>query len=365
MTPNDVVTQFYKVAPWLTNKFSDTVDVVSAKVNADGLIELVLSEPLGDEYESLHLAGGMLVNPITSAANTSAGVWRVTTEKAHFEATPTLVNDNRQVLLNGEPVVLMDVPQRNAMTITSEQAPSGAIFEPVWHEFGYCKVVARKGNAVSLQPNAGYVYEAEIKGLTVARRLNVAAVKDIKAARKLLGVLPENKCFAFVVMGDFDVAKKGKEAGYVDDAGFNRYSQLTVMAQFTVVVVWPPAAGEAQGAFVQEAHSSMYDVMNQLFYGADLAGLHNAGGVYPIGSGMAEITDGANYAHAYEYQSFHFIDFATHGVKRKYTKVNVPIRDVEFGGFDGGVVGDGGVFEVSAGNSKAAMPLSIDLDNEE
>lgn len=375
MTPKELQTHFYKVMPWLTTKFSQTVNVVSAKTVVSGdwdyfNIEVELTEIIPEDIYVggfIHLSHGKLKNNILSAVNPSPQVWVVKTKNPHFQITPTNNADNKEILLNGVPIPLVAADKRDSVTVTNETEPIGSFFEPVKAEFGYCEVLAIDGMKVTLKPNTGYLYEAEIADLIVTTRLNVAIVKDVRIAPKLVGDLDQNQCYAMIVMGDEETIKKGQYALVVDSINQNAYHHLDIVAQFVIVVVWSSADIEAQAIHMSEGFDAMKKAMNRLFYGASLANLSNTKSIVPVGNGVADVGDNANYAHRYEFQAIYQIDMPKDGFKEEYTKFEVPIRDFVFGG---GVDGSGNplpsssgeYFEIQTGGNSAPMPLTLNLD---
>lgn len=352
MTPFDLISHFYRTAPWLTKRFSKTADILSARTVSEGgyfNIEMELSDA-SDIGRYLHLSGGRLRNKIISTSNIAPSVWKIETEHPHCLSEPIRKNDNRVVVINGKEAVFTEIPDRKHIICGITDEPIGYIEEPVTAEIGYCKVISVSGNSVIAQANKGYLYETEIIDLIAATRLYVALAKDVSIAGRLIAELPEDKCYALIIMGDRETIKKGRHALVVDATDQNVYQHLDISSIFSIVVVWPSADIYRQTQHMTEGFGEIETVMNRLYYGAALSGLGEARSIVPVANGLAEVNDKANYAHIYEYQAILQISMPENGFKEEYICFNVPARDA---GFDD--------FYIQTGDS-APIPLTINLD---
>jgi hypothetical protein len=342
MGSDDVLKQFYKLAPIVTDRFSAGQAVLSAVINASLDLVITIADTskfvVGQSYAVSELT---MLNPITNAVLNPTTGWTLTTANAHTLTTPNPLSDSENITLNSiwaDKAQVKSIPSKTTIIVTTSEiaSPVGAgLKETPQAAAGYLNLIAKNStsNTLTFKLNEGYYYPCQCIVSKVYSRLNVAVVRDIERATQIYStaILQPNELWAFIVMGDrVSVSNSDQIAGIVSESRGN-VSNFRVSTEFTILVFWQ-AQGETESERVQinEAYDYVYRTVNAIYFGAKLG--DSTFRTVPSGNGQS-VSTRPNYVHAYEYQTIDIVDPWQDGVDINNTHYNVPVRNVVLDAF--------------------------------
>ena len=334
ITPDNVLTHLYRYLPLITDRFTELSPVTYSEIVAAGSgfnlvldVDSTAAFTVGRSYPVPQIT---LYNPITAIVGSASTGYTLTTANPHSLTMPRMPQDATTFDLSSGWIdsIITGVPDLNTIfTRNGEPTIPSDVSLVEMRNGGYFELVAKTATQLTFALPDGYFYPCLCDVAHVASRLNVAIVPDADRAKQVYTAGTAAALWAFIIFGDRNsIPSDGQQAG-VTLEGKQNIDNLMVSTQVNILVVWPRQAGqESARKQLNEAYGLVYNALNSAMFGAKLDGVYR---IAPVGNGPSEITDLANYAHAYEYQSLQTIDVLTDGLRPDLINQSAPIRFID------------------------------------
>jgi hypothetical protein len=331
ITPDEVLGHLYQCLPLLTDRFTEQTAVLSGSIDAELLTLTVADGSAFTVGRSYPVSDIVMINPVVSIVGSASTGYTLTTQNAHSLTVPRMPQDQRTFDLDAEWMdsPITGVPDRTTIfTRNGEPSapPASNLLERT--NGGYFELIAKAGNALTFALPEGFYYPCTCTVSHLSARLNVAIVPDATRAGQVYTQNPSSKLWAFIIMGDRDSIPSDDQQAGVTANGKRNIDNLLVSTLFSILVIWPrESAQESARAQINEAYGSAYLALNSALFGSKLGG--SVYRVSPVGNGLAQLSNTAHYAHAYEYQALETIDVLTDGLRPELLSFDAPVRFVD------------------------------------
>jgi len=331
ITPDLILTHLYKYLPAVTDRFTESVQAISASITNDLQLSVVVTSAAQFEIGRRYNVGTITMqNPVLSIVGSASAGYTLTTDQPHRLTAPRQPQDAKTFeLSSGWPLSpITSVTADTVFTRNGEAtAPTGAsLLESV--RVGYVELLSKSGNTLIFALPDDYFYPCVCTVDRIVTRLNIAVVVDADRAQQVYA----NACqqttglWAFIIMGDRQTIPSVEQQAGVVAEGKRNVDDLLVSTTFSLLIVWPTKTDESARAHINQAYGEIYAALNQCLLGAKLDSVYR---IAPIGSGLGQIATLPNYAHVYDYQALDCVDVLTDGLRNDMQYFDVPIRTVD------------------------------------
>lgn len=369
ITPTKIVQHLKTYLPLFTDRFTDSITIISATISGGNLITVNAVAHGLTLNKKIVLSAGTVRNPLIDSSLNSDGTVRFETEFEHDLIEPSQPLDQQNLefanfgnVWDGEHAI-DSVPNRKNIEV---ELPSGEIAAPPVDGSQYL-IETRKAGFFGLQ-TVNSVVDADnftilisgapsfpngpVDGLNIITGYRIAAAADIERAQAAYSRKFEDPDFdaqnyLFVIMADVDTSKDRHTTNDAVAGFTNQDTMLLRILQNFSTTIFIPTKDEISGSDAQDlAYGEIYNALLSTLYGFG----ENDGAIQYVtattGHGPG-IYNSAYYTHVYDWQNPTAITYENGFIDNQ----DVAFRDI---------VGDFKLFN----DQEAIMSVGIDLDDE-
>ena len=318
ITPGEIVSQLKKYLPIFTDRFTESLAVTSASVDASNIVTVASVAHGKTPGQPVVVSSGTTRNPLSASELVGTTHVKFTTKYDHDLIRPSLPLDDQTITLDGFGSVwddtfdIIDVPNRRTFVVL---LPDGETTAPAVNETQYL-IDTRTGLAgvqvVATVPTVNsFTFDLSgvpplppgpVDGLGIISGFRISAAADFKRAQAVYTKQSAGDDYLFVIMTDGDISK---DRHTLNDgvAGMNRQDMnlLRMLRNFSTVV-FIATGDDLSGANAQDAaYSEIYSALLSTLFGFEQTDQVIKYGAVPTGDGVSEYNT-AYYAHVYDWQ---------------------------------------------------------------